>query len=164
VNKRRRIGKVNWQNEKEYLSTNFTDKKEKWYDIKKIHVWNKCADSETSAKLMDRFYRNAYIAFPLRMFKFYSRTQQHFLIVQLKRFRKYLQYLLTTFVRVSYILLTPLPYQILFCSIWGSHSGGYEAFYLLGYNAVYSDENNPKFRRRMSPPSSGSNKPSNKPA
>jgi hypothetical protein len=40
---------------------------------------------ETSANLMDRFYRNAYTAFPLRMFKFYSRTQQHFLIVQLKK-------------------------------------------------------------------------------
>jgi hypothetical protein len=27
--------------------------------------------------------------------------------------------------------------QILFCKIWGSRSGGYEEFYILGYNTVY---------------------------
>jgi hypothetical protein len=26
--------------------------------------------------------------------------------------------------------------KLLFCEIWGSHSGGYEDFYLLGYNAT----------------------------
>jgi hypothetical protein len=39
-----------------------------------------------------------------------------------------------------------------------------EEFCLLGYNAVYSGENKPTFRRETSPPSSGSNsKPSKKP-
>jgi hypothetical protein len=28
---------------------------------------------------------------------------------------------------------------ILLCSIWGSHSGGFEQFYLLGYNAITSE-------------------------
>jgi hypothetical protein len=42
----------------------------------------------------------------------------------------------------------------------GSHSGGYEEFHLLGYNAVESQQ---MFRRNMSPPSSGSkNEPSKK--
>jgi hypothetical protein len=27
-------------------------------------------------------------------------------------------------------------YKLGACGIWGSHSGGYEEFYLLGYNAV----------------------------
>jgi hypothetical protein len=41
--------------------------------------------------------------------------------------------------------------------LWGSHSGGYEQFCLLGYNVV--------FRRNMSPPYSGSmNTPYKKPA
>jgi hypothetical protein len=39
-----------------------------------------------------------------------------------------------------------------FCSVWVLH----EELYLLGYNAVYSDESKPTFRRNMSPPSSGS--------
>jgi hypothetical protein len=40
-----------------------------------------------------------------------------------------------------------------------------EECYLLGYNAVYSVESQPMFRRNTSPPSSGSkNKPSKKPA
>jgi hypothetical protein len=34
--------------------------------------------------------------------------------------------------------------------IWDSHSGGYEELYLLGYNAVYSVESQPTFRRNMS--------------
>jgi hypothetical protein len=42
--------------------------------------------------------------------------------------------------------------------IWGSHSGGYEVYYLLGYNTVWSVESPPAFRRNISPPSSGSNK------
>jgi hypothetical protein len=32
----------------------------------------------------------------------------------------------------------------------GSHSGGYEVFYILGYNAVYYGESQPKFRRNIS--------------
>jgi hypothetical protein len=35
-------------------------------------------------------------------------------------------------------------------------TGGYEEFYLLGYNAVYTVEYQPTFRKNMSPPSSGS--------
>jgi hypothetical protein len=42
------------------------------------------------------------------------------------------------------------------CRIWGPHSGGYESYYLLGYNAVSSVESKPKFRRNISPPPSGS--------
>jgi hypothetical protein len=47
---------------------------------------------------------------------------------------------------------------------WGSHTIGYEVLYLLTYNAVYSVESQPTFRRNISPPSSGSNKPSKIPA
>jgi hypothetical protein len=43
------------------------------------------------------------------------------------------------------------PYRIR-----GSHSGGYEELYLLGYKAVWPVENQPTFRRNMSPPSSES--------
>jgi hypothetical protein len=51
----------------------------------------------------------------------------------------------------------------IYCRIWGSDSGGYDEFYLLGYNAVYSIESQPTFRKNMSPPSSGSkNKQSKK--
>jgi hypothetical protein len=39
---------------------------------------------------------------------------------------------------------------------WSFHSGGYEKFYLLGYNAVQSGESQRKLRRNMWPPSSGS--------
>jgi hypothetical protein len=42
------------------------------------------------------------------------------------------------------------------CRILGSHSGGFEGFCLLGYNAVYSVESQSMFRRNISPPSSGS--------
>jgi hypothetical protein len=42
--------------------------------------------------------------------------------------------------------------------IWSSHSGRYEQYYLLGYNAGYSVESQPTFRTNISPPSSGSNK------
>jgi hypothetical protein len=38
--------------------------------------------------------------------------------------------------------------------MWGSHSGGYEQNYLLGYNAVWSVESQPTLRRNISPPSS----------
>jgi hypothetical protein len=49
------------------------------------------------------------------------------------------------------------------CRIWSSHSGVYEEYYLLGYNAVQSVESQPTFRRNISPPSSGStNRPSMK--
>jgi hypothetical protein len=45
----------------------------------------------------------------------------------------------------------------------GSHSGGFEEFYLLGYNAVYSVERQPTIRRNISPSSSGlKNKPREK--
>jgi hypothetical protein len=45
----------------------------------------------------------------------------------------------------------------LFVSCWiqGSHSGGHEEFYLLGYNAVQSGESQQRFRRNITPPSSG---------
>jgi hypothetical protein len=39
--------------------------------------------------------------------------------------------------------------------IWGSHNGGYEEIYLLGYNAVQPVKSQPKFRKNVSPPSSG---------
>jgi hypothetical protein len=46
-----------------------------------------------------------------------------------------------------------------------SHSSGYEEFYLLGYNAMQSNESQKTFWRNMSPPSSRSrNKPCKKPA
>jgi hypothetical protein len=49
-------------------------------------------------------------------------------------------------------------------TIWGSRSCGYGEFHLLEYSAFQSAENQPKFRRNMSPPSSGSkNKSSKKP-
>jgi hypothetical protein len=43
---------------------------------------------------------------------------------------------------------------ILVCRIWGSHSYGYEYYYLPGYSAFYSVESQPTFRRNISPPSS----------
>jgi hypothetical protein len=46
--------------------------------------------------------------------------------------------------------------KIRVCRIWGSHSGGYEEFYILGYNVVYSDERQPTSRKNISLPSSGS--------
>jgi hypothetical protein len=42
-----------------------------------------------------------------------------------------------------------------YCKIWGSHSGGYEEFYLPGY-VTESAESWPTFWRNISPPSSGS--------
>jgi hypothetical protein len=42
------------------------------------------------------------------------------------------------------------------CGIWCSHSGGYEEYYLLGYNAVQSVEIQPTFRRNISPSFLGS--------
>jgi hypothetical protein len=51
------------------------------------------------------------------------------------------------------------------CRIWGSHSGSYEEYYLVGYNAVQSIESQLTFRRNMWPLSSRcKNKPSKKPA
>jgi hypothetical protein len=40
-------------------------------------------------------------------------------------------------------------------TIRGSHSSGYVVSYLVGYNAMYSIESHLKFRRNISPPSSG---------
>jgi hypothetical protein len=40
------------------------------------------------------------------------------------------------------------------CRILGSHSGLSKDVYLLAYNALYSGESQPTFRRNMSPPSS----------
>jgi hypothetical protein len=55
--------------------------------------------------------------------------------------------------------------EIKSCRIWGSHSGGYENFYLLGYNTVQSIESQPTFRMNTSPSSSElKNKPSKIPA
>jgi hypothetical protein len=48
--------------------------------------------------------------------------------------------------------------------ILGSQSGGYEQYYLLGYNAGYSVVSLPVFRKNISPPSSGSNDKSKIPA
>jgi hypothetical protein len=49
--------------------------------------------------------------------------------------------------------------------IRSSHSCGYEEFYHMGHNAVWSGENQPTFQRNKSPSSSGSkSKPSKKPA
>lgn len=45
------------------------------------------------------------------------------------------------------------------CGLWGSHSNGYEEFYLLGYNAIHSVESQLMFWRDKSPQSS-KNKPS----
>jgi hypothetical protein len=39
--------------------------------------------------------------------------------------------------------------------IWGSQSSGYKESYIVGYNAVYPVENQPMFRRNLSPASSG---------
>jgi hypothetical protein len=44
----------------------------------------------------------------------------------------------------------------LVCTIWGSHSDGYEQFCLLAYNSVLSAESRYVFRRNISPHSSGS--------
>jgi hypothetical protein len=38
-------------------------------------------------------------------------------------------------------------WDIALCRIWGSHSGGYEEFYLLGYDTMQSVETKPTFRR-----------------
>jgi hypothetical protein len=64
----------------------------------------------------------------------------------------------------SFHFLTKWKHDYLLCPIWGSQSGGYEVCYFLGYNAVQSVERQPMFRRKISPPSSGSKKPSKKPA
>jgi hypothetical protein len=62
-------------------------------------------------------------------------------------------------------LCTNIAYTFLTVySVWGSHSGGYEEFYLLGYIAVKFVESLPSFRRSVSPPSSGSYKLRKKPA
>jgi hypothetical protein len=45
--------------------------------------------------------------------------------------------------------------QLYTCKILGSHSGNYEEFSLLGYNAVLSVEIQRMFRKNISPPSSG---------
>jgi hypothetical protein len=41
------------------------------------------------------------------------------------------------------------------CTIWGSHSGGYEEFCVLKYNAVQSVESQRMFRKNTLPPTSG---------
>jgi hypothetical protein len=47
----------------------------------------------------------------------------------------------------------------------GFHSGGYQELSPLGYNGMWSTENQTALQRNMSPPSSGSkNKPNNKPS
>jgi hypothetical protein len=48
--------------------------------------------------------------------------------------------------------------------IWGSHSRGYEEFYLLAYNVVQSTESLPMFQKNMLPPHAVMNSmPSKKP-
>jgi hypothetical protein len=39
--------------------------------------------------------------------------------------------------------------------IWGSHSSGYEEFYLLGHYTLQSSDSQPTFQRKISPLSSG---------
>jgi hypothetical protein len=46
--------------------------------------------------------------------------------------------------------------NVLSCRIWGSHNGGYEESNLVAYNAMFSAESQPTFRKNMSPPSTGS--------
>jgi hypothetical protein len=47
------------------------------------------------------------------------------------------------------------------CGTVGARGGNYEDFYILGYNAVWSVQCRPTFRKNMSPSSSGSkDKPS----
>jgi hypothetical protein len=41
-----------------------------------------------------------------------------------------------------------------FGKIYGCYSGGYNEYYLPGYNVMQSVENQPKLRRNISPPSS----------
>jgi hypothetical protein len=51
--------------------------------------------------------------------------------------------------------------ELLLYRIWGSHSCGYEYIWeYMEYNALSYVESQPAFRRNISPPSSGSNKPS----
>jgi hypothetical protein len=50
------------------------------------------------------------------------------------------------------------------CRICGSHSRYYEEYCLMGSNAVYSVERQPTFRKNLSHPSSGWQKPRNIPA
>jgi hypothetical protein len=47
------------------------------------------------------------------------------------------------------------PSSYWYCRIWGSHRHGYEEFYLLQHNAVYSDESQPTLWRNMLPSSTG---------
>jgi hypothetical protein len=112
---------------------------------------------QTLKQPRSEFYRrNAYVAFPLRMFEFYGRAPQHFPMFGYEGPER----ICCICSQYSSFELRPLRYQILFCKISDSHSGVHEAFCLLRYGAVYSDGNNPTFRRRISPPSSGSNKAS----
>jgi hypothetical protein len=61
------------------------------------------------------------------------------------------------------IITRVIASTIIICRIWGSHSGGYEEYHHLGYNAVQSVDSQPTFRRNISPPSSGpKHKPSKK--
>jgi hypothetical protein len=54
----------------------------------------------------------------------------------------------------GFILILPVLFNIgnqqRICRVWGSHSGHYEQLDPLGYNAVYSVENQPTFRRNVS--------------
>jgi hypothetical protein len=57
------------------------------------------------------------------------------------------------------------PWLNLSYRIWGSHSGGYEVFYFLGYIAEYWVESQPMLRRNTPPTSLElKNTPSKKPA
>jgi hypothetical protein len=65
-----------------------------------------------------------------------------------------------TFLYLSLICLTKRSVaetakRLIRCKIWGSHSGGYEEFHLLGYATVKSVENQPTCRRNMSLHTSG---------
>jgi hypothetical protein len=59
------------------------------------------------------------------------------------------------FPHIYYKMCQYRPYSFrkfsIFCRISGSHSGGYEDFYLQGHNAVYSVGSQPTFRRNTSP-------------
>jgi hypothetical protein len=60
--------------------------------------------------------------------------------------------------------ITSVLHIIMIEEIRGSHTRGCKEFCLLGYNALYSVENQPTFRKNLSPTSSGlKNKPCKKP-
>jgi hypothetical protein len=72
---------------------------------------------------------------------------------------------LTLFVQGLMIVIHPLRKEKIPCDIWGSQSGDYEEFYLLGYNTIQSTERHLMFQSNILPVPSGlKSKPYKKPA